>query len=102
MRAAAALVDGAAGPTVNDGKTSVQPESIAPCKASFIIIGAMKGGTTSLYHYLVQHPCIASARNKELHYFDLRFHTHDLYWYWRRFPTKWEQKRESAASAARS
>lgn len=56
----------------------------------------MKGGTTSLYHYLVQHPCIASARNKELHYFDLRFHTHDLYWYWRRFPTKWEQKRESA------
>ncbi|HEX8237489.1 MAG TPA: sulfotransferase [Abditibacteriaceae bacterium] len=65
-------------------------------KPSFIIIGAMKAGTTSLYHYLVQHPCIAPARNKELRFFDHRFHSHGLDWYWRRFPTTWQQKRAGA------
>ena len=56
----------------------------------------MKAGTTSLYHYLVQHPCIAPARNKELRFFDHRFHSHGLDWYWRRFPTTWQQKRAGA------
>jgi hypothetical protein len=65
-------------------------------KPSFIIIGAMKAGTTSLYHYLVQHPCIAPARNKELRFFDHRFHSYGLDWYWRRFPSVWEQKRAGA------
>lgn len=34
-----------------------------------IIIGAMKSGTTSLHHILVQHPEIAGGRVKELDYF---------------------------------
>lgn len=35
----------------------------------FIIIGAMKCGTTSLHFYLDQHPQIAMSRQKELHFF---------------------------------
>lgn len=34
-----------------------------------IVIGAMKSGTTSLYHYLSLHPEIAMAQSKELHFF---------------------------------
>lgn len=36
----------------------------------FIIIGAQKCGTTSLYYYLCQHPTITNAAKKELHYFE--------------------------------
>jgi hypothetical protein len=34
-----------------------------------LIIGAMKCGTTSLFHYLAEHPQIAPAKNKEPHFF---------------------------------
>src|SRR5688572_4751100 len=40
---------------------------------SFLIIGVQRGGTTSLYDYLVQHPRIAPAKRKEVHYFDIRY-----------------------------
>lgn len=36
---------------------------------NFLIIGTMKGGTTSLYHYLSQHPEVFMTATKELHYF---------------------------------
>jgi hypothetical protein len=36
----------------------------------FIIIGAQKSGTTSLFHYLSQHPQLIRAYKKEIHYFD--------------------------------
>ena len=36
----------------------------------FIIIGAQKCGTTSLFHYLAQHPQLAPSWRKEVHYFD--------------------------------
>lgn len=36
---------------------------------NFVIIGAMKAGTTSLYHYLRQHPEVFMPATKELHYF---------------------------------
>ena len=39
----------------------------------FIIIGGQKCGTSSLYRYLIQHPCVAPARKKELHFFDYDF-----------------------------
>ncbi|MGR9074375.1 MAG: sulfotransferase family protein [Gammaproteobacteria bacterium] len=35
----------------------------------FIIVGASKSGTTSLYHYLKQHPSVFMPENKEPHYF---------------------------------
>ncbi len=46
----------------------------------FLIIGAQKGGTSSMYHYLTQHPSIAPALVKEIHFFDLHYHERiDLY-----------------------
>jgi hypothetical protein len=39
-------------------------------KVGFIIVGVMKGGTTSLWKYLAQHPEIGGPRQKELHFFD--------------------------------
>lgn len=36
----------------------------------FIIIGTQKGGTTSLFHYLAQHPDLLPSYRKEVHYFD--------------------------------
>lgn len=36
---------------------------------TFVIIGAMKAGTTSLYHYLAQHPEIQMASTKETNFF---------------------------------
>lgn len=39
-------------------------------KPDFMILGAMKSGTTSLYYYLTQHPQIVPAMTKEVHFFD--------------------------------
>ena len=36
----------------------------------FIIIGAQKSGTTSLFHYLSQHPSLVPSRIKGVHFFD--------------------------------
>lgn len=36
----------------------------------FIIIGAQKSGTTSLHHYLSQHPDLVVPNKKEIHFFD--------------------------------
>ncbi|HEY0113469.1 MAG TPA: sulfotransferase domain-containing protein [Allosphingosinicella sp.] len=45
-----------------------------------LIIGAMKAGTTSLFEYLVQHPNVCGARQKELHYFNF-YHRRGEKWY---------------------
>ncbi len=42
------------------------PGSILP---NFLIIGAVKAGTTSLYHYLNPHPQVFMSTPKELHFF---------------------------------
>jgi hypothetical protein len=39
-------------------------------KPDFLIIGAMKCGTTSLHHYLGKHPDIFTTTPKEIHYFN--------------------------------
>lgn len=53
----------------------------------YLIIGTQRGGTTSLYKYLVQHPAAAHALTKELRFFDLNYHR-GLGWYRSRFPTR--------------
>ena len=40
---------------------------------NFVVVGAPKCGTTSLYHYLKQHPQIFLPARKELHYFSYRY-----------------------------
>ncbi|MGH7515389.1 MAG: sulfotransferase domain-containing protein [Gemmatimonadales bacterium] len=52
---------------------------------SALIIGAQKGGTTSLFKYLVQHPDVLRPITKEIHFFDLH-HTRGLAWYRSNFP----------------
>lgn len=52
---------------------------------SFLIVGAMKCGTTSLYQYLVQHPQVVAARKKEIHYFDWGY-AESFRWYRSQFP----------------
>ncbi len=52
----------------------------------FMIIGTQKGGTTSLYNYLVEHPSIAPIYVKEPHFFDIYFHKGSI-WYRSHFPT---------------
>jgi len=46
----------------------------------FIIIGAQRCGTTSIYNYITTHPKIAPASTKELHFFDVNF-SKGLDWY---------------------
>jgi sulfotransferase family protein len=66
----------------------------------FLLIGAQRGGTTTLYHYLTRHPQIAGAMlDKEVHYFDLH-HQRGLDWYRARFPTRvWIRARSQQAGA---
>jgi hypothetical protein len=53
----------------------------------FMIIGAAKSGTTSLFEYLLQHPSVLPPYTKEIHYFDYRYHF-GVNWYRRHFPTR--------------
>ena len=52
----------------------------------FIIIGAMKAGTTSLYHYLKRHPEVTMSGVKETNFFLERNFSQGLDWYRRQFP----------------
>jgi hypothetical protein len=53
----------------------------------FLIIGAQKGGTTSLHQQLCAHPQVLSSRDKEIHYFDNQHHR-GATWYLRQFPSR--------------
>jgi hypothetical protein len=66
----------------------------------FLIIGTQRGGTTSLYKYLVQHPNLAHALTKELRYFDLNY-AKGLDWYRSRFPTSRHREVELRRSGVR-
>ncbi|MDG4946645.1 sulfotransferase domain-containing protein [Weeksellaceae bacterium KMM 9713] len=57
----------------------------------FMIIGAAKSGTTSLFHYLAQHPEILAAKQKEPAYFDWHYNK-GLKWYLSQFPLKKKKK----------
>lgn len=56
-------------------------------KPNFIIIGTVKGGTTSLYNYLTLHPSILPAIQKEVNFFN-RNHIFQkgINWYLAHFP----------------
>lgn len=52
----------------------------------FIIIGAQKSGTSSLFAYLTQHPNLSPSLIKEVHYFDHNFYEGND-WYRTHFPS---------------
>ena len=57
----------------------------------FVIIGAQKSGTSSLYNFVVQHPAILPAAKKEIRYFAL-YHGEGEDWYRLHFPIRTSQK----------
>ena len=55
----------------------------------FIIIGAQKSGTSSLYYYLSQHPSLRLSVTKEIHYYNYHIRQgRNLNWYKSYFPLK--------------
>lgn len=58
---------------------------------NFIIIGVQKGGTTSLFTYLVQHPQILPPLQKQTFYFN-RYYDKGIKYYKASFPTESEMK----------
>ena len=58
----------------------------------FVIIGAQKAGTTSLYNFIIRHPTIAPASRKEIDYFSMRYYLGEL-WYRSNFPTNLSRRR---------
>ncbi len=58
----------------------------------FLVIGAAKGGTTTLYADLITHPSIASAARKEVYFFDHAY-PRGMSYYRSFFPTRGEKRK---------
>jgi hypothetical protein len=59
--------------------------TLSCARPGFLVIGGQKCGTTSLYHYLTQHPCVAAASKKEIQYFSENLERGEG-WYRSHFP----------------
>ncbi|MEN8241471.1 MAG: sulfotransferase domain-containing protein [Chloroflexota bacterium] len=57
----------------------------------FLMIGAHKGGSTSFYDYIVQHPQVLRIYKKAPKYFDHNYHQPEL-WYRSHFPPVWKRR----------
>lgn len=57
------------------------------CLPNFLILGAGKSGTSSLYTYLTSHPLILPALHKQIHYYKY-YYTKGISWYRSKFPTR--------------
>ena len=64
-------------------RATTNPVRLLP---DFAIIGTQRGGTTSLYNYLAEHPSIGAASIKEVHFFDTPHYKQGLAWYRAHFP----------------
>jgi hypothetical protein len=60
------------------------PQRVLP---DFLIIGAQRAGTATLYYNLVRHPSVLPALRKEVHFFDLEYWRGPR-WYRGYFPTR--------------
>jgi hypothetical protein len=66
-------------------RRSVETGPVTGALPDFLIIGAPKCGTTSLYYLLTEHPHVKPAAAKELHFFSSHFDL-GIDWYRRCFP----------------
>ena len=57
---------------------------------NFLIIGAAKCGTSSLYDHLMEHPFVGKSLTKQIHFFD-RYYDRQVFWYRVCFPFLWEK-----------
>ncbi len=62
-----------------------QPTADLRVLPDFLVIGTMRGGTSSLYKYLSQHPEVAPSLRKETEYFT-RYYDRGERWYRQHFP----------------
>ena len=69
-------------------KYITSPVRILP---SFIIVGAVRCGTTSLYYNICEHSCILPASYDEIGYFDSNYEL-GINWYKSMFPTKFKKE----------
>ena len=69
---------------------------------TFLVIGAYKAGTTSLYHYLRAHPQVFMTEAKETFYFTDRAYHHGLDWYEAQFDAAGDAVARGEASTAYS
>lgn len=67
-----------------------------PGKPDFLIIGAMKSGTTVLYEFICRHPLVNKAAEKEIHYFSLHPYR-GIKWYQDQFESKYGYKTGEAS-----
>ena len=74
------------------------PDRVLP---NYIIIGVQKGGTSSLYKYLLQHPNVVPGYKKEVKFFDGRHHK-GLDWYRYNFPFKTQMSDPAAQTGEAS
>lgn len=65
----------------------------------FIIFGAMRCGTSSLYHTLTEHPQVSAALRKEVRFFDQHFER-GLDWYRAHFPPASTMARRAARAGS--
>jgi len=57
----------------------------------FLVIGVMKGGTTSFFNYLARHPQVRPPFRKEIKFFDIHY-PQGLGWYRAHFPMRFKMK----------
>lgn len=88
------FIKNAAKEAVTLARTATASTRVLP---DFLIIGAMKGGTTSLFNYLASHPSVVEPRDKEIHYFDWNF-ARGCRWYRGNFPTSRAMRRAKLAT----
>jgi len=86
-------------PTVENGLLSRKPLRLQAwwalhrltyfwrAQPDFLIVGVMKGGTTSLFRYLSQHPDVLPPFRKEIKYFDCNYFE-GAAWYRAHFPLR--------------
>jgi hypothetical protein len=65
--------------------TARAPSAALRALPDFLVIGAMRSGTSSLYKYLSQHPQISASLRKEVEYFT-RNYSEGERWYRQHFP----------------
>ena len=71
------------------------PSRVLP---TFLIVGAQRCGTTSMYKTLAQHPAVLPAGlRKGIHYFDTNY-DRGLPWYRAHFPLQWSMQRVAHAN----
>jgi hypothetical protein len=71
-------------------------------RPDFLILGAQKAGTTSLYRYLSQHPQILANNSwKEVRYFDIpENYSRGFGWYLGNFPWKFQKQNKLTCDAS--